>query len=226
LRGRDILPKTAAIVAILAVVGGAYWSGLLTYADPQRLRTLLLEAGVWGPLLFIALFVIAELVNVPGMLFVVGASLTWPPAMATAVAYTGALSAAVTAFLVARYLAGDVVQRHLPARFHVYDRRLAEKGLWTVIVLRLLFFLAPWVHMALGVSRVRFRDFFIGTAIGITPGVVTVGAFGAAMQRWASQIPLAVWVTLILASVAIVAMRRWRKHRAASDQQRAMSNEQ
>jgi uncharacterized membrane protein YdjX (TVP38/TMEM64 family) len=200
--------RAALIIVIAAVVGGAYWSGWLSYANPQQLRALLLEAGVWGPLLFIVLFTVAELINVPGALFVVGASLTWPPAMAMAVAYAGAMSAAVTAFAVARYLAADVVRRYLPARFHTYDKRLAANGLWTVIVLRLLFFLAPWVHMGLGVSRVSFRDFVLGTAIGVIPGVVIVGAFGAAIQRWARHVPASVWVVLIVSGIVVILVPR------------------
>src|SRR5262249_10299202 len=51
------------------------------------------------------------------------------------------------------------------------DDRLERRGVATVIVLRLLLFLAPPLNWLLGASRVRTTDYVLGTALGILPGI-------------------------------------------------------
>ncbi len=61
-----------------------------------------------------------------------------------------------------------------------------------MIALRLVLFLAPWVHWLLGASRVSFRDFAIGSAIGLLPGIVVVSLLGhSAIEHWDSLRPWA-----------------------------------
>jgi uncharacterized membrane protein YdjX (TVP38/TMEM64 family) len=66
------------------------------------------------------------------------------------------------------------------------------------------------INYVAGMSSVRFRDFVIGTAVGIVPGALAyaaVGAFGLGLGRW----PLAISaVALVAAGVAgAVWSRRW-----------------
>src|SRR5262249_60293824 len=56
-------------------------------------------------------------------------------------------------------------------RIRALDDRLERPGVAPVIVLRLLFFLAPPLNWVLGATRVRLSDYVVGTAIGILPGI-------------------------------------------------------
>jgi phospholipase D1/2 len=77
-------------------------------------------------------------------------------------------------FLLVRYTAQAWAQRALRERFprlRALDDRLERHGVATVVLLRLVLFLAPPLNWALGASRVRVRDYVVGTAIGVLPGI-------------------------------------------------------
>src|SRR5207237_8156810 len=58
------------------------------------------------------------------------------------------------------------------------DVRLAKNGLQTVLLLRLFLFMAPGTNWVLGISRLRFRDYAIGTMIGTLPLAVLLNCWG------------------------------------------------
>jgi uncharacterized membrane protein YdjX (TVP38/TMEM64 family) len=77
-------------------------------------------------------------------------------------------------FILVRYGAQEWAQRALHdrfPRFRTLDDRLEHHGVLTVALLRLVFFLAPLLNWSLGATRLLFRDYVIGTGIGILPGI-------------------------------------------------------
>jgi uncharacterized membrane protein YdjX (TVP38/TMEM64 family) len=206
----------AALVTVVAVALAAAWaSGLYSQATPERVAELVDRAGILGPLAFIALFAAAEVVHVPGVLFVIAASVLWPPAVAIPTAYAGAMTAALVVFFVARRIVPASLRERLPERLLRYEARLETHGLLTVIALRLVLFLLPAVHWLLGASRVSFRDYFLGTAIGLAPGVIGIALLGRqAVEHWDSLRPWLIGAVALLAALAVA--RRVRAHIAAS----------
>jgi len=178
------------VVAALLLVGWA--TGLHAWLNPEGIRELVERAGWLGPVVFVAMFALAELVHVPGSLLVIGAAALWPPALAVATSYVGAMLSATLIFWLSRTIFADSVRGRLPAWLARYEARLDTHGLQSVIALRLVLFLAPWVHWLLGASRVSFRDFAIGSAIGLLPGIVLVTLVGhSAIAHWDSVRPWA-----------------------------------
>lgn len=176
------LALAGALAAILAI-GGA--TGLYAQLTPEGVRALVERAGWLGPFAFVALFAAAELVQVPGMLLVIAAAALWPPPLAIATSYAGALVAATSLFWLSRALFAESVRERLPPWLARHEARLETHGFTSVIALRLVLFLAPWVHWLLGVSRVSFRDFFAGTALGLLPGIVALTLVGRkAIDNW------------------------------------------
>ena len=86
----------------------------------------------------------------------------------------------------ARFLAREWVSQRIPERLHRWDERLEHRGLQTVILVRLLLFLMPLAHWALGVSRVRFTPFVLGTAVGFVPGIAVLTYLGEGIANWIS----------------------------------------
>src|SRR5262249_50328913 len=152
---------------------------------PDGIRALVASAGWLGPVAFVGLFVLAELLHLPGALLVIGAAALWPAPLAVATSYAGAMAAATLLFWLSRTIVADRGRQRLPAWLVPYETRLETHGLQSVIALRLVLFLAPWVHWLLGASRVSFRDFFVGSAIGLLPGVVLTTLLGRkAIENW------------------------------------------
>lgn len=206
--------RLAALALVVALGVVAWWLGLIELVlQPERVRELLVESGVWGPLVFLAAFALLEPFGVPGVLFVLPAALAWPAGVALGLSWLGSLLASIVGFAFARWIGRDWVEAHLPARLRVYDQRLEERGLRTVIAVRLMFFLAPAAHWALGLSRVRIAPFLVGSAIGYLPGLVAVVLFGkGAAALLTGRSPL-VWLAAALAVAAASLLFRRRASR-------------
>lgn len=182
--------KLLILAALFALVAYAYYSGVYTYLNQETLHRLLTQSGIWGPLIFIGLYVVGELINVPSVLWVVAAGLTWPAPQAFAIAWVASIVSAGVVFAFYRYVARDAVQGRLPERMKGLDARLQSGGIWVVTLIRLVAFLAPWSHPALAVSSVTLRDYLIGTAIGVIPGVAVLVLFGRQVTDWLATISL------------------------------------
>lgn len=196
----------------LVVVALIVWAtGLHTGYDAEAIGQLLERAGIWGPVLFIVLFGL-EGFGVPGAVFMAVAIVIWPPLVALLYNTLGALCAALVGFGYARWMGRDWVAERLPARVRRYEARIEERGLVAVILVRLVFFIAPPAHWVLGVSSVRFRDYVLGTALGNLPWLVAVSYGGGHAMRWLAEQPKETWMAVggaiaLAASWRVVARR-------------------
>lgn len=196
---------------LLALVIGsavlAWGTGLHEKVEMETIRELVHGAGVWGPVLFIALFGLEGL-GVPGVVFMVAAVAIWPPTLAFLYNFLGAQMAGLVGFGFARWMGRDWVADRLPDNVRRFESRIEERGLATVILVRLVFFLAPPAHWLLGLSPVRFRDYLLGTAIGMLPWLIAVSYGGSHAFRWLADQPRELW--MILAGVFVVSAGGWR----------------
>ena len=81
-------------------------------------------------------------------------------------------------------MARDYVQRTLGARserLRALDERVTRNGFGTVLVLRLVFGLAPMLNWGLGLTGVRLSHYLAATALGIVPHLAVAVFFGDAI---------------------------------------------
>ena len=200
---------------ILAIAALGYFSGLFQYLAPDRMRALLVEAGAWGPVVIVVLFTLLEPFGTPGFVFLLAAATLWPFWLALTVNLLGAVGAGMFGFTFARYLGRDWVEARMPERLRRWDDRLSENGLPLVILFRIVFFLNPASHWALGLSRVPASTALLGTVIGYAPVVVLWTYFGAEILGWFEAQSIGVWVAVGVAIVAIVLLRRVHQRRTS-----------
>ena len=204
------MTRIALLLAVVAALVAAWASGLYAQVTPERVAGLVAGAGVFGPLAFVALFSAAEIVHLPGVLFVLAAAALWPPGVAIPTAYAGALTASLVVFFLSRRIVPATVRARLPEWLLRHEARLESHALPTVIALRLVLFMLPTVHWLLGASRVSFRDYFLGSAIGLLPGVVAYVLLGQqAFEHWDTVRPWALGAGALLA--ALLVARRVRR---------------
>jgi uncharacterized membrane protein YdjX (TVP38/TMEM64 family) len=199
------------LFAVLAVgLASAWGAGWFEGLDRERVTALIRAAGPWGPVVFVAAFALLEPFGAPGVLFAVPASWVWPLPEAFALSWLGAVGAGCVGFFFARTIGRDWVEAHLPDRFRRFDERLATRGLVTVIVVRLAFFLAPPAHWLLGLSPVRVTPFVLGTSIGFAPGIFALVLFGEGLVRAFDRAPPELLAAVV---VAVLAFALWRRRR-------------
>ena len=203
------------LVSLIVAIGIAgHISGSFdVLSDPESLRNALAGLGFRGQLLFLAGFALIQPMGVPGFVFVIGAALLWPPLTAFLLCMVGSICAAVTGFLFARYVARDWVRAHLPERFHRFDNKLEQNSFRAVVLVYLVFFLAPPAHWVLGISRIRFWPFLGGAAVGFIPGNMALIFLGAPLVELLAENPLWLLVVapVVVAGTALIRVRMRRK---------------
>lgn len=139
------------------------------YFTRDKLRKLVTDAGYWGPPVYTGLFCTGELLHVPGAVFIIIAVLAYGEWWGGMLAIVSAWISVSFAFGVTRFCFGTALAEiESPFVKHLVHR-LKEFPVRTVITLRLFTFLAPSVNYFLAVTPIRFYEFFVGSAIGLTP---------------------------------------------------------
>ncbi len=164
---RHRLLAFAAGLAALYAAGKA--SGLLDRLDSlEEVRALALSAGDLGRLLFVIGFAVGELLHVPGMIFVGAGALAYGRAMGFVLSALGALLSVSLSFWVVRRLGGEYLAEVERPWLRRALAHLDRHPVRTVFFLRLFLWLAPSLNYALGLTRIRFRDYLLGSALGLT----------------------------------------------------------
>lgn len=133
------------------------------------------ELGDVGLIVLALAYVPAALLLIPGSLLTLFAGFAYNVVRGSIAIWLGANTGAAAAFLVARYMARDLVEekiKHYP-RFQALDQAVAQEGFKIVLLTRLSpAFPYTFLNYAYGLTKVRFRDYAVATAIGMIPGTV------------------------------------------------------
>jgi uncharacterized membrane protein YdjX (TVP38/TMEM64 family) len=155
----------------LAIAGAYFLAGPLREMKLGEAGDALREMGQPGILLFLLIFSVVQPLGVSSHLFTFTATLVWGQPLAFVLTWVGATLATMTAFGFARYVARDWVQANLPPRFRDLDARLQKSAFRTILLLRTLFWCAPPVGFAAGVSGVNGMTHHLASALGCVPQV-------------------------------------------------------
>jgi uncharacterized membrane protein YdjX (TVP38/TMEM64 family) len=138
------------------------------------------ELGAWGPVAFIAAYVVATVAFLPGALLTLVAGAIFGLWRGVAIVFTGAVLGSSAAFAIARRLARRRVARWLERdpRTAAIGAAVGARGRTVVLLLRLSpVFPYNALNYALGLSPVRYRDFLIGS-VGMLPGTFLYTYYG------------------------------------------------
>jgi uncharacterized membrane protein YdjX (TVP38/TMEM64 family) len=138
--------------------------------------------GVWAPIGYVVAYVAVVILMLPAFLLIMAGGAVFGMVKGSMLALAGAMLGGTGAFLIARYFARSLVERRVAANptLAALDRVIGEDGLKLVFLLRLSPAI-PFVlsNYALGVTKVRLRDFVLGT-VGLAPIILTYAAYGSA----------------------------------------------
>ncbi|HYD80252.1 MAG TPA: VTT domain-containing protein [Paucimonas sp.] len=130
------------------------------------------------PLAIMAAYVIAGLLVVPVTLMIAVTGIVFGPLQGSLYAIAGTMLSAAATYGLGHWLGRDTMTRLLGARINRLSKRIARRGIIAMLVVRILP-VAPFsiVNMIAGASHIRFRDYMLGTAIGMTPGIAITVTF-------------------------------------------------
>lgn len=136
--------------------------------------------GPWGPVLFVALYVVASLTMAPAFILTFAAGAVWGLWYGSVLVYIGAVLGASAVHILAAQLLRSRVIRWLDRdpRVAAVRRAVAGQGVWMMFLLRLSPII-PFVQLnyALVLSGVRYREYIIAT-VGMWPTIVMYVYYG------------------------------------------------
>lgn len=159
-------------------------SGLRAHFNLQFLQQQINDYLLGGLLLFILLFSLGNLVQIPGWIFLASAVLALGPAMGGIVTYMAAIISSLITFLVIRVVGGDVlrqVDNKLIARIL---RHLDNRPILSVVFARIFFQTAPPLNYALAMSGIKLREYMIGTLLGLPLPILIYCVFFDYIEQW------------------------------------------
>lgn len=142
-------------------------SGARAHFTLGFLQQLIREHQTSGLLIFVLAFALGNLIQIPGWIFLAAAVLTLGEVWGGVVTYIAASISCVVTFLTIRLVGGNAL-RQLDSKLAVnLLSRLDAHPIKSILLLRILFQTVPALNYALAMSGVRFRDYLIGTLLGL-----------------------------------------------------------
>lgn len=136
------------------------------------------DALPFAPVILLSAYVAAAIVSVPITFLIAATGLVFGAWPGIGYALGGTLLSAIATYGIGWLLGRDAVRRLAGARANKLSERIGQRGIVTVVILRLLP-IAPFtvVNLVAGASHIRLRDYMIGSVIGMVPGIVLTVTF-------------------------------------------------
>ncbi len=138
--------------------------------------------GPLGPIAFVLGYAVAVIAFIPGSALTLAGGAVFGVAEGTLLVFVAALLGSTGAFLVARHLAREAIERRIAGdeRFAAIDRAIGSQGRKIVLLLRLSpIFPFNLLNYGLGLTRVRLVDYVIA-GVGMLPGTLLYVYLGSA----------------------------------------------
>jgi uncharacterized membrane protein YdjX (TVP38/TMEM64 family) len=179
-----------------------------------------------GPLVVMAGYVLLVMMGVPVLALITVGTLIFTPWPGMAYAMAGMVSGAVVTYWLGRFTSATAMDKLTSGKLARLATQLRHRGLLAVVVVRVLP-LAPFivVNLLAGALRVRWRDYVLGTFLGLIPATVFIPMMvGSASAAWKAPSPAR--IAALVATVALgAAVSVWLRRRLAKVAQDVEANE-
>ena len=220
--GSKLLPviKIAVTLLVLLSLAAAWrWTPLSEWIDSENL-------AVWARAIrgnsisflgVLGAYVVGGLIMVPITLLVGVTAMVYSPTWGALYALSGCLLNAWATYLIGSRLGKQSIRKLAGQRLNRMSRRMAKQGILTVAIMRNIP-VAPFtiVNMIAGASHIRLKDYLIGTAVGMLPGILAITIFA---DRLLHSIQNPDWINILIAVVlaaGLVLGSWWIKKRLAA----------
>ncbi len=167
-----------------------------------------------APLWVIAAYLIGGISWFPVTLLIFATALTLNSGLAIVCSLLGCILSATLLYAAGRWIGRKNVMRLAGKRLNRVNRLISKQGALAVTAVRMIP-VAPYslVNLAAGAAGVPFRDFVLGTLLGMSPGVAGITFFTKQLEQMIeSPSPFNFFVLmgiLVLLLVGILGLRRW-----------------
>ena len=184
---RSLIKAAVLTLFIVAAIFLVRFSPVKKYLTIEQVGFFLASAGFWAPLMFVFIYAGGVCLFLPGTLLTAMGAAVFGSYWGFIYVWLGAMIGSSLAFFIGRYLGRDFAASLIGDRLKRYDDAIERNGFAAVLYLRLIYFPFTPMNFGMGLTKVRFRDYFSGTALGIIVGTFIFTFFvGTVKDVWAS----------------------------------------
>jgi uncharacterized membrane protein YdjX (TVP38/TMEM64 family) len=177
-------------IFILFIIGAIVlvrYTPVKNYLTAQALGAFLETAGIWAPVVFMAIYAVGVCLFVPGTLLTGLGAAIFGPYWGFVYVWFGAMAGSSAAFVIGRTLGREFAAGLIGNKLKKYDDAIERNGFATVLYLRLVYFPFTPMNFGMGLTKVRFWDYFMGTGLGIIVGTFIFTFFiGTLKEVWST----------------------------------------
>ncbi|GAC1647383.1 MAG: hypothetical protein NVS4B3_01360 [Gemmatimonadaceae bacterium] len=202
--------KLALLAAVIAGACFAAWKlGFFGLRDPHRLALAIQSVrGMSGiQPLFVAAYAIVTTFGLPAFPLTLASGAIFGLILGSFLSWLGAVLGASGAYMLARSLGRDAFRGVLGTAGDKLSALGERRGFVTIVRLRLVP-VVPFnvVSLASGLAGVPFRDFIVGTALGIIPGTIIYTYFATSLLAGVSGAGHAAFMRATIAAALLLAV--------------------
>jgi uncharacterized membrane protein YdjX (TVP38/TMEM64 family) len=162
----------------------------------------------------LAAYVIGSVLLVPITLLILITAIVFGPVLGTVYASIGCLVGAVVTYAIGYFLGKDFVAKMAGSKWKRVEESIGQTGIIAVATLRLLP-VAPFtvVNIVSGAFKVPPRDYFIGSILGLVPGIVVTNLFAHQFQSAIRNPGIGTFLLLLALIATSVVGTIWLKRR-------------
>ena len=142
--------------------------------NPEVIKHYVLGFGSWALIVFIGLYALNTVSLLPPIgIMSLAAGFIFGPWAGSVGIMIGSLIGTTATFTISRVFGRKYLETIIRGKGQEFEEKLNQKGFITILFIRLIP-LIPWevVNYASGLSKIKYRDYILGTLIGIFPSVV------------------------------------------------------
>lgn len=142
---------------------------------------------------------------VPATVLVTATGVAFGPVLGPIYGMAGCLGAASVAFALGRRLGRGRIEKIGGGRVLRLARHLKQNGVLAVFIIRKVPAPFALINMAVGASPIRYRDFVVGSFLGVLGMVVGLAGFGSqALSIWRDPTPGTLAIVALFVTVPLV----------------------
>ena len=204
------------LVLLFAAAAAWKWTPLADLIDVNRTArwAATLRDSPARHFYLLAAYIIGSVLLVPITLLILITAIVFGPFLGTVYASIGCLVGAVVTYAIGYFLGKDFVRKMAGSKWKRVEESIGQTGIIAVATLRLLP-VAPFtvVNIVSGAFKVPPRDYFIGSILGLVPGIVVTNLFAHQFQSAIRDPGIGTFLLLVALIAISVVGTIWLKRR-------------
>ena len=222
-KSKALIKALVFVMFIITAVTVVRFTPVRDYLTAEMLGSFLQNSGYWAPVVYIVLYAVGVCLFLPGTLLTGLGAAIFGSYLGFVYVWIAAMIGSSAAFFIGRTLAREYASSLIGDRLKKYDDAIERNGFATVLYLRLVYFPFTPMNFGMGITKVRFKDYALGTGLGIIVGTFIFTFFIGSLSdiwksgNWSELISFKVFFSIALFISSFFIPRLVKKIRSSED---------